>query len=101
MLKSVENKSMHIKFDEDLIAPNVKEFDKNVAKYLEEETDLEEVVVDMSAIQNIDSVGITFIVGMFRDVTKDGKLFKVLGCNNDIKQLFRLMKLDDFFDIED
>jgi anti-anti-sigma factor len=101
MLKSVENKSMHIKFEEDLIAPNVKEFEKKVTRYFEEEPDLEEVVIDMSSIKNIDSVGITFIIGMFRDVTKDGSLFKVTGCNNDIKQLFRLMKLDDFFDIED
>lgn len=101
MLKTVENNAMHIKFQEDLIAPNVKDFEGKMTRFLEEETDLDEVVIDMSAIDNIDSVGITFIISMFKNVTKDGKLFRVVGCNSDMKQLFKLMRLDDFFDIEE
>ena len=101
MIKTIENNAMRIQFQEDLIAPNVKEMENKMFRYIEEAKEVDEVTVEMSEIENIDSVGITFIIGMYKMVTKDGRLFRVIGCNDDMKQLFKLMRLDDFFDIED
>lgn len=101
MIKNIVGDAMHIKFEKDLIAPNIKEFENQFERFIEEGDEYDEYVVEMSEVKNIDSVGITFVIGIFKKVTKDGSLFRVTGCNDDVKSLFRLMNLDDFFDIAD
>jgi len=104
MIKTIENDAIYIKMQKDLIAPNISEFKAKIVEFLEEDEeseDLDEVVLNLSEINNIDSMGVTFIVGLYKSIVKEGKSFRIEGSSDDIKQLFKLMKLDEFFDIED
>lgn len=103
MIKNVESNIMTLTLKEDLIAPNVKGFETQVVDYLREldSVNMEELVLDLSNCENIDSIGVTFVVSLYKNVIREGKNFRVSGSNSDIRQLFKLMKLDEFIDLED
>ena len=100
MRKTLEDIILTLTLQEDLIATNVRDFKSSVAKYLQDEMgNVDEVILDLSACENIDSVGVTFVVGVYKQVTGDAMGFRITGSSEEIKQLFKLMKLDEFFDM--
>lgn len=98
---NTENKVMKIMLEEDLIAPKVLEFKEQIISEIDNAKGVKEILVDLGKTENIDSVGVTFIISLYKTADRDGKGFKVMGSSDDIKQLFKLMKLDDFFDLDD
>ena len=101
MEKIVQGDSIILKLHEDLIASNVKQFNLNVMELLEEDEDHDALVLDLSETENIDSVGVTFVVSLYKAANAEGRLFKVINSNQDIVQLFKLMKLDEFFEMDE
>lgn len=100
MKKALNDSVLTLTLQEDLIATNVRDFKSNIDKYLQDEMgNIDEVIMDLSACDNIDSVGVTFVVGVYKQVTNDAMGFRITGSSEEIKQLFKLMKLDEFFDM--
>ena len=99
MKVNVENRVAHIRLEEDLIAPNVIEFKEEIISQIENLDDIEKILVDLEKTENIDSVGVTFIISLYKIADRDNKNFKIKGSSDDIMQLFKLMK-HDFFDLE-
>lgn len=103
MNKSISGTVLTLSLQEDLIAPNVKVFEQEMPAYMREleSSSIDELVLDLENCENIDSVGVTYIVSLYKSVIREGKNFRVSGSNSDIRQLFKLMKLDEFIDLED
>jgi len=101
MIRRVEEEVMNLVLERDLIASNVKTLNMKLMDYLDEFEDVSEIILDMNTVDNIDSVGVTFIINLYKSVTREGKSFKVTHCSDDIKQLFKLMKLEDFFELDE
>ncbi|WP_430883810.1 STAS domain-containing protein [Fusibacter sp. JL216-2] len=100
MKKALNDSVLTLTLQEDLIATNVRDFKSNIDAYLQDEMgNIDEVIMDLSACENIDSVGVTFVVGVYKQVTNDAMGFRIKGSSEEIKQLFKLMKLDEFFDM--
>ncbi len=100
MKKELKNNTLTVTLQEDLVASNVRDYKEQVEAYLQEAMgEIDEVVLDLSACNNIDSVGVTFVVGVYKQVTGEAMGFKVSGSSNEIKQLFKLMKLDEIFEM--
>lgn len=100
MKKTLEEGILTLTLQEDLIATNVREYKSTVEKFLQDEMgNVDEVVLDLSTCENIDSVGVTFVVGVYKQATNDALGFRVTGSSDEIKQLFKLMKLDEIFEI--
>jgi anti-anti-sigma factor len=96
-----QNDVMNIILEEDLIAPNVAEFKDLIISDIDNSSEINQILVNLEKTENVDSVGVTFIISLFKTAERDGKGFKIKGSSDDIKQLFKLMKLDDFFDLDD
>lgn len=58
------------------------------------------VVLDLKGVKDVDSRGITFVVGLYKEAQRRNKRFKVIGANEDVYWLFNLMKLNEVFDVE-
>jgi len=101
MEKVVNAKQVILRLGDDLIASNVKRFNLSLMDLLEDDFEQDELVVDLEGTENIDSVGVTFIVNLYKTARSNSKVFKVIHSSDDIKQLFKLMKLDEFFELED
>ncbi|MDR3671045.1 MAG: STAS domain-containing protein [Holophaga sp.] len=57
------------------------------------------VVLDLSAVEQIDSLGITLVLGLFKTCQKAGNPFRIEGVRADIMRVFRLFNLPKFFSI--
>lgn len=86
--------------DMDIVSGKVKELAEKARSHMDKEEKYERVVLDLSEVKIIDSIGITFVIGLYKSSSIGGKKFKVSGLNSDIKQLFTIMKLDQVFEIE-
>jgi anti-anti-sigma factor len=58
-----------------------------------------EVVLDIAAVEQIDSLGITLVLGLFKTCQKSGIPFSIEGVKPDIMRVFRLFNLPKFFTI--
>lgn len=84
----------------DLVANVVRNNLENAREKIDSGDSFDSVILDISNIENIDSVGITFIVGLYKTSLENNKDFKVIGANENIANLFKLMSLDEVFPIE-
>jgi len=98
---SREGNLMKFIIQNDLIAPNVKNMNKVLMDALDETAGIEEVTIDLNKIENIDSVGVSFVVSLYKNISNEGLEFRIVNASNDIIQLFKLMRLDEFFIIEE
>jgi len=101
MRKNIENNLMTFIIEKDLIAPNVKKMKEVLNDALSEADEIDEVVIDMNGIENIDSVGVSFVVSLYKNISNEGLEFRIVNASSDIVQLFKLMRLDEFFIIEE
>ncbi len=101
MKTSREGNLMKFMIQNDLIAPNVKDMNKVLMDALDETAGIEEVIIDLNKIENIDSVGVSFVVSLYKNISNEGLEFRIVNASNDIIQLFKLMRLDEFFIIEE
>jgi anti-anti-sigma factor len=84
--------------EEDLVAPNVKAFNDHIDQNYEEMRTHDEVILNMGAVHNIDSIGVTFVISLYKTVINDGMGFLIADASDNVKQLFKLMKLDDLLE---
>jgi len=59
-----------------------------------------EVVIDLSELKSITSSGIGRIVYLFKELDKEGGKIKIVGVNDTIMQIFKIVKLDKLMKIE-
>jgi len=58
------------------------------------------ITIDMSELKSISSSGIGKIVMLYKDMDKKGGKVKIVGVNNTIMQIFKIVKLDKLIEIE-
>lgn len=98
MFNQVNEDRMIIFLEEDLIAPNVKGFNAKLDEYMMDLDAMDEVVLNLKTVENIDSIGVTFVISLYKSVTKDGLGFVISEASDNVKQLFKLMKLEDLLE---
>ncbi len=59
------------------------------------------VVLDISATRQIDSLGITLVLGLFKSCQQKGLGFSIEGASSDILRVFRLFNLTKFFQVKE
>lgn len=84
-----------------LTANNVARFNLKIEDLFRLEAKFEEIVLDLTSVKNIDSVGVTFVISLYKRTESNSKKFSISGASDDILSLFKLMKLDHFFEMND
>jgi anti-anti-sigma factor len=59
------------------------------------------VVLDLSSTRQIDSLGITLVLGLFKSCQQKSMGFSIEGVNPDILRVFRLFNLTKFFPVKE
>lgn len=83
----------------DLVASTVEEQRASMLKALESAAD--RVVLDLSAVELIDSLGITLVLGLFKSCQKSGADFSIEGVKPDLMRVFKLFNLTKFFSVSE
>lgn len=100
MRSELKGHSMTFVLNEGLTANNVSMFNEQIDRYFTSNNDYDEVILDLNHTENVDSVGVTFVIGLYKRVKSEEKAFRISGASDDIQSLFKLMKLDQFFTLE-
>jgi anti-anti-sigma factor len=95
----IDGNEVKLLLDVGLTANHVAELNDHVAHLLPEDHKYESLVFDLCNTENIDSVGVTFVISLYKMIKGKGKTFKIEGASEDVQSLFKLMKLDQFFEV--
>ncbi len=83
----------------DITASNVPELRNKMIEHLDKEV-WEELVLDCSKVNTLDSIGVNLIVGLFKKSSSKEKKFKINGCNESLRKVLKLFRLDDKFNVD-
>lgn len=83
----------------DLVASTVEALRDALLKSLEEAEG--PVVLDLAASRQVDSLGITLVLGLFKSCQQKGLAFSVEEVNPDIHRVFRLFNLTKIFPVKE
>ena len=83
---------------EDLVASSVTRLRAEMLEAVEQAGG--SVVLDLSAASQVDSLGISLVVGLFKTCQKRGLAFQVEGVNANILRIFELFKLTRHFPVK-
>jgi anti-anti-sigma factor len=100
MKKLLDGDKLIIQAQFDLVSSQVQGFVMNPVDFFDQAELYQEVVMDISLVNNIDSTGITFVIGIYKAAVNKGKKFRMIGMHPDIFHVFQLIKLNEVFDIE-
>ena len=96
----IENGVAHCLVKKNLITPNIKDLVETMQKGLNEETAFNTVVIDFTVSNSIDSMGITFLVGVYKTYKEKGMTVELKGVTPAMLNLFKIMRLDKIFEID-
>jgi anti-anti-sigma factor len=86
--------------DDPLAASTINPLHNQLLSFFSDPTRFQKVIVDLSGVQIIDSLGVNLLVGLYKECRKHGKAYIVTGCTPSIRRLFDLYKLTTYFGIE-
>jgi anti-sigma B factor antagonist len=95
-----ENDKLQCIFLKDIIASAITEMRGLLNVTLDNQQDWNYLILDMTKVEKIDSLGINLIVWLFKMTQASDKDFKIIGCNEKIMRVFRLFRLQEQFTIE-
>ncbi|MGA1823619.1 MAG: STAS domain-containing protein [bacterium] len=84
-----------IKPNGDLVASKVQKLKPEIKSLVDE--GVKELIVNLVDVEVIDSVGISLLVAAHNSLSKVGGKLMVSEASNDIKDLFKSMRLDQHF----
>ena len=89
-----ENESLNIDKLGDITAASI---DNLKDSLLNEIDDISEVVLDLDQVELIDSSGISLLVSIQNSLSKKSGQLKLINVSDDLKHMFKLMRLDRHF----
>lgn len=92
-----KDERLYLRPEVDLVASTVEGQRQAMMKALESAPG--PVVLDLAAVNQLDSLGITLVLGLFKTCQKAGAAFEVVGVKSDLMRVFRLFNLPKFFPI--
>lgn len=83
----------------ELTAAGIRQMVEDVKKALDGRDDFSDVCVDLSATENIDSMGLTFLIGLYKTYSARGRKIRLTGYSGPILEIFKIMKFDELFEL--
>ncbi|RQD69591.1 MAG: anti-sigma factor antagonist [Tindallia sp. MSAO_Bac2] len=95
----IQNGVLTFKFQYNPTASNINEFLKYMYQIIDTKEIYDEVVMDFSEVQYVDSTGITFLIGIYRYLSKMKKSFRIINARKEIVDLFEIVNMTNLFQV--
>ncbi|HPY96935.1 MAG TPA: STAS domain-containing protein [Candidatus Cloacimonadota bacterium] len=66
---------------------------------LAQNPNIENIVLNLGNVAEIDSMGINFVVGLYKEIHAENRIFSVINTSRAILNLFNLFKLTSYFEV--
>ena len=83
---------------QDLLQSTAEGFRQELHSLVQEGT--KELVIDLTNVEMIDSVGIGVLIAASNSLTKAGGKLRILNASDEVCRLFRMMRLDQHFEVQ-
>ena len=100
MLSKQNNETITLCFMEEPTANYLNDLMNQSYSVLDKYEDYEEVIIDMQKVKYIDSTGITFLIGLYKNLVRKNKKMRVTGARKEIRDLFNIVNLTELFQVE-
>jgi anti-anti-sigma factor len=97
---TINGSILTFKLADDLIASHVDKLVSQINTACKENENYDSVEMDLTNVKEIDSLGINFIVGLYKQLTEEEIKFFVSNTSRQIKNLFNLFKLSSYFEVK-
>ena len=81
----------------DIDTSMAEEFSAELLAFVED--GVKELTVDLDGVEVLDSVGLGVLIAAHNSLQKDDGVFTVINASEDIYKLFKVMRLDQHFEI--
>ncbi len=82
----------------DVVAFMADDFKRNLLQLVNQ--GIPEVVIDFAGVDIVDSVGLGVVIATHNSLSNSGGKLKVINVSNDIYHLFKSMRLDQHFEVQ-
>ncbi len=100
MIKTIEGRSVIFTISEGLTANKIALYNERLEELLPDPASYDDFIFNIGQTNNVDSTGVTFVINIFKKMKALEKKFHVTGASEEVQSLFKLMKLDKFFDMQ-
>ena len=100
MFTSIKDNRLEIKIAEDITVSWVRDRLEQVRRAIDKDSFYEEIVLDMEKVEAIDSIGLNLIIALYKTANQIRKGFKITGLNGRVRNLFKILKLDELITVE-
>jgi len=101
MKSRIENHNLVLIPETDLIASRIDELRGYFTQKLDEHEETVHVVLDVTGVDFVDSLGVNLIVGLYRQVTDDKKTVEIIGAGRDFMKVANFFRLPSLFSIKE
>ncbi|EFI32923.1 anti-sigma-factor antagonist [Desulfonatronospira thiodismutans ASO3-1] len=93
-----EENQLVLKIDQNIVSANAKEIKEKLKESIPQESGT--LVVDLGQVDQVDSIGVGVLIATFNSLKKEGKGFKLVNVDDNLYNLFQVMRLNKHFEIE-
>ena len=83
----------------DIVASMADDFKKNLLQMVGD--GIPELIIDFAGVDVVDSVGLGVVIATHNSLSNRGGSLKVINVSDDIYQLFKTMRLDQHFEVQE
>lgn len=94
-----KEKYLYFTVDQDLVASFVPRLKDSILELVNthSEIDWEKLILDFSGAERIDSIGVSLIVGLFKNIDSYNREFMIVNCSESILKVLKMFRLDKKF----
>lgn len=82
----------------DIVASMADDFKRNLLQVVEK--GIPELIIDFTGVDIVDSVGLGVVIATHNSLSNRGGKLKIINVSDDIYQLFKTMRLDQHFHVQ-
>lgn len=98
MNQSIENDVLTLTMEKNLLSTTVVSL-REKCKQTFTDSSFKEMVIDLAKIDTIDSKGLNFLIGLYKECSQRNILFRITGTSPELRQLFAFVRLIEKFNI--
>jgi anti-sigma B factor antagonist len=84
----------------DLIANRIEELRDYFADQLKKHSDISHVLLDVTGVDVVDSLGVNLIVGLYRQATSNNKSIEIIGAGENFMKVAGFFRLTSLFPVK-
>lgn len=100
MKANMADKTLFLVMESDLVASRIEELRDSCRKQFEKYPDAAHIVIDVSGVEFVDSLGVNLIVGLYRQASSESKTIEINGAGKNFMKIANFFRFPSLFPVK-